>query len=588
MARPNKPRMEWTLASCRTPRSSRKDIEDIFFKSSPGSNRVSKPKNSPKKDKKVVAKASWDPTGDDSSQTAEDEGNDSEDESDDSSDKPYVKGPALTSKGHLKGIKHDKVKRNKKTSSVGPTKQGQAFSRKTSGGRIRDQIMDEETPIKIRRGPPVMVYGTDSDYSSLSTDPDNDDDEHNNLILDSAESGMSDDASAEDSDEEDMEDVEDDDDDQSILEEETNFITSVPLTSEIGQLNLESGVANSPSALSAETDDENEDIYMDMDDPVVQEMMKVSYTICDDDNVYSDDMLEPYYSDEAFADSEEYDSDATIYDAVSLPSRSPSPTPVPESANEKTPTRPLRQPFKDPKMGWFTPSPGRSICSVRTVPGGFKAISNMTYDEFLKKGDNYSSNSSTTAVTSPMPRASEELWSFIPNETNQCSQFSQYSASIPSEDWDFMSSANREVLFGSDWGKQSVSGDYDSWIEYIATDETTQDTSNELDTDVLNNASLMDEEELTQQSSPLRSFSVPVTAFRHNQNNALSRNNSIASSVQHSGIKKNAPRKDSSLTPSQRRKSDATHPGRKLTFSPPVLIPLEPLFGAPGELLHPA
>ncbi|KAK6337798.1 hypothetical protein TWF696_001278 [Orbilia brochopaga] len=555
MARQNKMRMEWTLASCRTPRSSRKDIEDIFHKSSPASNRVSKPKakKTPKKNKKIVTKGSWDPTGDDSSQIAEDE-----------------------------GIKHDKIKHNKKTGSAGPIKHVQAFPRKKiSGTRIRDEISDD-TPTKKRGGAPVYAFGSDSEYSSLTTDIDIDDEEtalndYSHLISDSEDSDIDDDDSAEDIDDEDMEDL---DDDQSILDEETDFITGVPLTSDDNLVNVKIGVPNSPSAFSAESDDDNEDIYMDMDDPVVQKIMNHSYTICDDGNENSDDMLEPYFSDEAFADSEEYDSDATAYDIMSIPSRSPSPTPVPESANEKTPTKPPRQPFMQPQTGWFTPSPGRNICIIKTVPGGFKTVTNISSEEFFMRGDSSTCSSSTT-VTSPVTKASEELFAF--RTPTQYTQYSQYSASIPSEDWDSMSSANREVLFGSEWD-ESFFGDFSTttrahqeWTEYLV--EGFEPTPDDLETDPLNMVSVVDEE-IVPESSPIRSFSVPVTAFRVNQNNALSRNNSIASSIHQSGIKKNAPRKDSSLTPSQRRKSDATHPGRKKTPTPPALYPapLEPLF----------
>ncbi|KAJ6258520.1 hypothetical protein Dda_6564 [Drechslerella dactyloides] len=564
--------MEWTLASCRTPRSSRKDIEDIFHKTSPSSNRVSKPssKKSPKHNKKVVAKGSWDPTGDDSSQIAEGEGNDSEDGSDDSTDKPYVKGPALTSRGHLKGRKHHKIKQNKKTGSAGHMSQVQAFSRqKTSLNRIRDEIPDD-TPTKKRSGAPVYAFDSDSDCSSLTTDFDINDDEsasneYNMMISETEDSDMGDDEDdAEDIDELDEEDL--DDDDHSILEEETEYITGVPPTSDDGFLGAGAQVPNSPSALSEETDDDNEDIYMDMDDPVVKKIMNHTYTIEDDYNENSDDILEPYFSDEVLVESDEYDSDATACEVMSMPSRSPSPTPVPDSANEKTPTKSPVKP-QLPRLGSFKPAPDRAICIIKET-GAFKNVINMSGEDFCRQVI----SGSDTTVTTPGPKASEELFAYLPPSSDN-------STSIMSEDWGSSSSIN--WLLGSEpddasvidfnqcseWADYLVGGDFDAAFAGL--------TSNEIDM-----ISPTDEEQVPPESSPIRSFSVPVTAFRANQNNALSRSNSIVGGMVQSGIKKNAPRKDSSLTPSQRRKSDATQPGRVRTPIPPPLFqePLEPLF----------
>ncbi|KAF3913481.1 hypothetical protein AA313_de0207229 [Arthrobotrys entomopaga] len=584
MARHNRMRMEWTLASCRTPRSTRKDVEDIFHKPSSGSNRVSKPKSkkNSKPSKKAEVKGSWDHTGDDSSQIAEGEGNDSEDGSDDSTDKPYVKGPALTSRGHLKGRKHSKKIRNKKTGSAGPLNTMQAFSRqKASVNRLRDQAPDD-TPTKKRNAAPIYAYDSDSDCSSLTMDLDIDDDEsalneYNLMISDTEDSDLEDNDSMSEIDELDDDDLDelDDDDDQSIIEEETEFIIGMPPQSENDFLAISSvEVPNSPSALSEDSDDENEDIYMDMDDPVVQKIMNHSYTICDDENENSDDMLEPYFSDEAF--DSDYDSDATIYDVPSIPSRSPSPTPVPESVNEKTPTKPVKK-NSPPKTGFFQPNPDRLICIIENI-GGFNRVLTMTVEDYSRKSD-----SSSVSVTTPGPKASEELFAYLPSQ-------SQYSTSIPSEDWDSSSSFNKNWILGSEWDDSSVleAALGPQWTDYIVEnlDTATDDfLSSSLDT-----ISVIDEEQRGPESSPIRAFSVPVTAFRVNQNNALSRSNSIVSGIHASGIKKNAPRKDSSLTPSQRRKSDATQPGRQKTPTPPIPfpVPLEPLFADTPMSVHPA
>ncbi|EPS45942.1 hypothetical protein H072_73 [Dactylellina haptotyla CBS 200.50] len=590
MARHNRMRMEWTLASCRTPRSTRKDIEDIFHKPGSGSNRVSKPKSkkSNKPPKKTEIKGSWDHTGDDSSQIAEGEGNDSEDGSDDSADKPYVKGPALTSRGHLKGRKHSKKIRNKKTGSAGPISAMQAFSRQkaSSLNRIRDQTPDD-TPTKKRSGAPIYAYDSDSDCSSLTMDLDIDDDdtalnEYNIMISDTEDSDMEEDDDDDMSDEIDELDEDEmdelDDDDQSIIDEETEFIIGMPPPSDDGFLEIPSAteVPNSPSALSEDSDDENEDIYMDMDDPVVQKIMNHSYTICDDENEHSDDMLEPYFSDEASDDSD-YDSDATIYDVPSLPSRSPTPTPVPESIDDKTPTKFVKKNFSPPKIGFFKPNPDRLICIVENI-GGLNRVLTMTVDDYTRKADG-----SNASVTTPGEKASEELFAYLPSQ-------SQYSTSIPSEDWDSASSFNKNWFFGSEWDEEAVldAALGPQWTDYIV--ENLDTTTDELLSSSIDTISVIEEERITTESSPIRAFSVPVTAFRANQNNALSRSNSIVSGIHTSGIKKNAPRKDSSLTPSQRRKSDATHPGRNKTPTPPIPfpVPLEPLFADTPMSVNPA
>ncbi|EWC47271.1 hypothetical protein DRE_03390 [Drechslerella stenobrocha 248] len=580
-------RMEWTLASCRTPRSSRKDIEDIFHKSSPGSNRVSKSKSkkSAKPNKKVEIKGSWDVAGDDSSQVAEGDDGDSDGGSDDSTDRPYVNGPALTSRGHLKGRKHRKHKHNKKTGSAGPANQVQAFSRpKISINRIRDDMPDD-TPTKKRGGAPVYAYDSDSDCSSLTTDLDIDDEsalnEYNIMISETEDSDMEDDdVSIGDIDELEEEDMDDfDEDDQSILEEETEFIIGAPPASDDGFIGINLEIANSPSALSAETDDDGEDIYMDMDDPVVQKIMNHSYTICDDNNENSDDMLEPYFSDEASGDSDDYDSDATIYDVPSIPSRSPSPTPVPESVNQKTPTKSPKKGFAPPRTGFFQPDPDRLICIVENI-GGFNRVLTMTVEDYYRKSD----SSSNTTVATPGAKASEELFAYLPS-------YSQYSTSIPSEDWDSASSLfNKNWFLTSEWDESSVvdANVCPQWTDYLV--ENLDTASEDLASSAINMISLIDEEPpVGPESSPIRAFSVPVTAFRANQNNALSRSNSVIS-IHQSGIKKNAPRKDSSLTPSQRRKSDATQPGRaKAPVSPmPFPVPLEPLFADAPLTVSPA
>lgn len=575
--------MEWTLASCRTPRSTRKDIEDIFHKPSSGGNRISKPKSkkhssSNKPPKKAEIKGSWDHTGDDSSQIAEGEGNDSEDGSEDSTDKPYVKGPALTSRGHLKGKKQHSSKkiRNKKTGSAGPTALG-AFA--------HHHHHQDETPTKKRSGAPIFAYESDSDCSSLTMDLEIDDDEnalneYNSMISESEASDVEDNDLSSDIDEldddDDMDDL--DDDDQSILDEETDFIIGAPApVSDNGFLDAiptELEIPNSPAALSEDSDDENEDIYMDMDDPVVQKIMNHSYTICGDNGENSDDMFEPYFSDEVLDDSE-YDSDATIYDVPSIPSRSPSPTPVPESVDDKTPTKPVKKGFSPPRTGFFKLNPERLLCIVEKVDGLHRVLT-MTADDYYRKAD--SSNSNTTATT-PSGKASEELFAYLPSQ-------SQYSTSIPSEDWDSSSSFNKNIFMGSEWDASSIF-DATQWGDYIV--EHHLDAAPE-DLVSFDEFALLSEDRRGSESSPIRAFSVPVTAFRANQNNALSRTNSVVGGIHSSGIKKNAPRKDSSLTPSQRRKSDATQPGRQKTPTPPVPypVPLEPLFADTRISANPA
>ncbi|KAK6498823.1 hypothetical protein TWF481_011396 [Arthrobotrys musiformis] len=587
MPRHNRMRMEWTLASCRTPRSTRKDIEDIFHKPSSGGNRISKPKSkkhssSNKPAKKAEIKGSWDHTGDDSSQIAEGEGNDSEDGSEDSSDKPYVKGPALTSRGHLKGKKQQSSKkiRNKKTSSAGPT---------TLGAFARHHHHQDETPTKKRSGAPIFAYESDSDCSSLTMDLEIDDEEsalneYNSMISDSEASDVEDgDLSSDidelDDDEEDDDMDELDEDDQSILDEETDFIIGAPKApvSDDGfadAIYTELEIPNSPAALSEDSDDENEDIYMDMDDPVVQKIMNHSYTICGDNGDHSDDMFEPYFSDEVYDDSD-YDSDATIYDVPSIPSRSPSPTPVPDSVDEKTPTKPAKKEFSPPKTGFFKLNPERLLCIVEKVDG-FHRVLTMTADDFHRKGD---LSSSDTAATTPSGKASEELFAYLPPQ-------SQYSNSIPSEDWDSSSSFNKNIFVGSEWDASSIF-DTTQWGEYII-DPNFKSTFEDFTT--FDELLVEPLERRGSESSPIRAFSVPVTAFRANQNNALSRTNSVVGGIHSSGIKKNAPRKDSSLTPSQRRKSDATQPGRQKTPTPPVPfpVPLEPLFADTRISANPA
>ncbi|KAK6352444.1 hypothetical protein TWF730_009270 [Orbilia blumenaviensis] len=586
MARHNRMRMEWTLASCRTPRSTRKDIEDIFHKPSSGGNRISKPKSkkhssSNKPPKKAEIKGSWDHTGDDSSQIAEGEGNDSEDGSEDSTDKPYVKGPALTSRGHLKGKKQHSSKkiRNKKTGSnsgsAGPSTLG-AFAR---------HHHQDETPTKKRSGAPIFAYDSDSDCSSLTMDLEIDDDEsalneYNSMISESEASDIEDDELTSDIDELDDDDMDDlDDDDQSILDEETDFIIGAPpaSASEDGFLEnipTEFEIPHSPAALSEDSDDDNEDIYMDMEDPVVREILKYSSTICGDNGENSDDMFELYYSDEALEDSD-YDSDATIYDVPSIPSRSPSPTPVPESTNEKTPTKPVKKGFSPPRTGFFKLNPERLLCIVEKVDG-FHRVLTMTVDDYHRKADLSSSN---TAVSTPGAKASEELFAYLPSQ-------SQYSTSIPSEDWDSSSSFNKNIFLGSEWDASSIF-DTTQWGDYIV--EHHLDAAPE-DIVAFDEIALVSEDRRGSDSSPIRAFSVPVTAFRANQNNALSRTNSVVGGIHSSGIKKNAPRKDSSLTPSQRRKSDATQPSRQKTPTPPVPfpVPLEPLFADTRISANPA
>ncbi|KAF3203290.1 hypothetical protein TWF679_010454 [Orbilia oligospora] len=601
MARHNRMRMEWTLASCRTPRSTRKDIEDIFHKPSSGGNRISKPKSkkhssSNKPPKKSEIKGSWDHTGDDSSQIAEGEGNDSEDGSEDSVDKPYVKGPALTSRGHLKGRKQHSSKkiRNKKTGSAGPT---------TIGTFARHHHHQDETPTKKRTGAPIFAYESDSDCSSLTMDLEIDDDEsalneYNSLISESEASDVedNDDLSSDidelDDEDDDMDDL--DEDDQSILDEETDFIIGAPApVSDDGFLEAiptECEIPHSPAALSEDSDDEGEDIYMDMDDPVVQKIMNHSYTISGDNGENSDDMFEQYFSDEALDDSD-YDSDATIYDGEqetlvytidspsnmslvpSIPSRSPSPTPVPESVDEKTPTKSLKA-FSPPKSGFFKLNPERLICIVENVDGLHRVLT-MTADDYFRKAD----SSSNTTVTTPSGKASEELFAYLPSQ-------SQYSNSIPSEDWDSSSSFNKNIFVGSEWDASSIF-DTTQWGDYIV--EHHLDAAPE-DFVSFDEIALFTEDRRGSESSPIRAFSVPVTAFRANQNNALSRTNSVVGGIHSSGIKKNAPRKDSSLTPSQRRKSDATQPGRQKTPTPlvPFPVPLEPLFADTRISANPA
>ncbi|KAK6339625.1 hypothetical protein TWF718_009021 [Orbilia javanica] len=558
MARHNRMRMEWTLASCRTPRSTRKDIEDIFHKPSSGGNRISKPKSkkhssSNKPPKKAEIKGSWDHTGDDSSQIAEGEGK----------------------KQHS-----SKKIRNKKTGSAGPT---------TLGTFARHHHHQDETPTKKRTGVPIFAYESDSDCSSLTLDLEIDDNEsalneYNSMISDSEASDVEDNDLTSDIDEldddEDDEDIDDlDEDDQSILDEETDFIIGAPTVPASDDGFLEAAIPiyeipNSPAALSEDSDDENEDIYMDMDDPVVQKIMNHSYTICDDNGENSDDMFEPYFSDEALEDSD-YDSDATIYDVPSIPSRSPSPTPVPESVDEKTPTKPVKKGFSPPRTGFFKLNPERLLCIVEKVDGLHRVLT-MTADDYYRKADSSSSN---TTVTTPSGKASEELFAYLPAQ-------SQYSTSIPSEDWDSCSSFNRNIFLGSEWDTSSIF-DTTQWGDYIV--EHHLDAAPE-DLVGLEEIALISEERRGSDSSPIRAFSVPVTAFRANQNNALSRTNSVVGGIHSSGIKKNAPRKDSSLTPSQRRKSDATQPGRQKTPTPPVPfpVPLEPLFADTRISANPA
>ncbi|KAF3208145.1 hypothetical protein TWF191_000737 [Orbilia oligospora] len=546
--------MEWTLASCRTPRSTRKDIEDIFHKPSSGGNRISKPKSkkhssSNKPPKKSEIKGSWDHTGDDSSQIAEGEGNDSEDGSEDSVDKPYVKGPALTSRGHLKGRKQHSSKkiRNKKTGSAGPT---------TIGTFARHHHHQDETPTKKRTGAPIFAYESDSDCSSLTMDLEIDDDEsalneYNSLISESEASDVedNDDLSSDidelDDEDEDMDDL--DEDDQSILDEETDFIIGAPAPV-------------------------SDDGFLEAIPTEFQKIMNHSYTISGDNGENSDDMFEQYFSDEALDDSD-YDSDATIYDVPSIPSRSPSPTPVPESVDEKTPTKSLKA-FSPPKSGFFKLNPERLICIVENVDGLHRVLT-MTADDYFRKAD----SSSNTTVTTPSGKASEELFAYLPSQ-------SQYSNSIPSEDWDSSSSFNKNIFVGSEWDASSIF-DTTQWGDYIV--EHHLDAAPE-DFVSFDEIALFTEDRRGSESSPIRAFSVPVTAFRANQNNALSRTNSVVGGIHSSGIKKNAPRKDSSLTPSQRRKSDATQPGRQKTPTPlvPFPVPLEPLFADTRISANPA
>ncbi|KAF3224019.1 hypothetical protein TWF106_004664 [Orbilia oligospora] len=547
-------RMEWTLASCRTPRSTRKDIEDIFHKPSSGGNRISKPKSkkhssSNKPPKKSEIKGSWDHTGDDSSQIAEGEGNDSEDGSEDSVDKPYVKGPALTSRGHLKGRKQHSSKkiRNKKTGSAGPT---------TIGTFARHHHHQDETPTKKRTGAPIFAYESDSDCSSLTMDLEIDDDEsalneYNSLISESEASDVedNDDLSSDidelDDEDDDMDDL--DEDDQSILDEETDFIIGAPAPV-------------------------SDDGFLEAIPTEFQKIMNHSYTISGDNGENSDDMFEQYFSDEALDDSD-YDSDATIYDVPSIPSRSPSPTPVPESVDEKTPTKSLKA-FSPPKSGFFKLNPERLICIVENVDGLHRVLT-MTADDYFRKAD----SSSNTTVTTPSGKASEELFAYLPSQ-------SQYSNSIPSEDWDSSSSFNKNIFVGSEWDASSIF-DTTQWGDYIV--EHHLDAAPE-DFVSFDEIALFTEDRRGSESSPIRAFSVPVTAFRANQNNALSRTNSVVGGIHSSGIKKNAPRKDSSLTPSQRRKSDATQPGRQKTPTPlvPFPVPLEPLFADTRISANPA
>ncbi|KAF3168557.1 hypothetical protein TWF225_011735 [Orbilia oligospora] len=554
MARHNRMRMEWTLASCRTPRSTRKDIEDIFHKPSSGGNRISKPKSkkhssSNKPPKKSEIKGSWDHTGDDSSQIAEGEGNDSEDGSEDSVDKPYVKGPALTSRGHLKGRKQHSSKkiRNKKTGSAGPT---------TIGTFARHHHHQDETPTKKRTGAPIFAYESDSDCSSLTMDLEIDDDEsalneYNSLISESEASDVedNDDLSSDidelDDEDDDMDDL--DEDDQSILDEETDFIIGAPAPV-------------------------SDDGFLEAIPTEFQKIMNHSYTISGDNGENSDDMFEQYFSDEALDDSD-YDSDATIYDVPSIPSRSPSPTPVPESVDEKTPTKSLKA-FSPPKSGFFKLNPERLICIVENVDGLHRVLT-MTADDYFRKAD----SSSNTTVTTPSGKASEELFAYLPSQ-------SQYSNSIPSDDWDSSSSFNKNIFVGSEWDASSIF-DTTQWGDYIV--EHHLDAAPE-DLVSFDEIALFTEDRRGSESSPIRAFSVPVTAFRANQNNALSRTNSVVGGIHSSGIKKNAPRKDSSLTPSQRRKSDATQPGRQKTPTPlvPFPVPLEPLFADTRISANPA
>ncbi|KAF3089093.1 hypothetical protein TWF102_009803 [Orbilia oligospora] len=554
MARHNRMRVEWTLASCRTPRSTRKDIEDIFHKPSSGGNRISKPKSkkhssSNKPPKKSEIKGSWDHTGDDSSQIAEGEGR----------------------KQHS-----SKKIRNKKTGSAGPT---------TIGTFARHHHHQDETPTKKRTGAPIFAYESDSDCSSLTMDLEIDDDEsalneYNSLISESEASDVedNDDLSSDidelDDEDDDMDDL--DEDDQSILDEETDFIIGAPApVSDDGFLEAiptECEIPHSPAALSEDSDDEGEDIYMDMDDPVVQKIMNHSYTISGDNGENSDDMFEQYFSDEALDDSD-YDSDATIYDVPSIPSRSPSPTPVPESVDEKTPTKSLKA-FSPPKSGFFKLNPERLICIVENVDGLHRVLT-MTADDYFRKAD----SSSNTTVTTPSGKASEELFAYLPSQ-------SQYSNSIPSDDWDSSSSFNKNIFVGSEWDASSIF-DTTQWGDYIV--EHHLDAAPE-DLVSFDEIALFTEDRRGSESSPIRAFSVPVTAFRANQNNALSRTNSVVGGIHSSGIKKNAPRKDSSLTPSQRRKSDATQPGRQKTPTPlvPFPVPLEPLFADTRISANPA
>ncbi|KAF3939015.1 hypothetical protein ABW19_dt0206144 [Dactylella cylindrospora] len=588
MARPK----EWTLASCRTPRKTRKIVEDVFH--SPNRVVKSKTKKNVKPHKKVEIKGSWDHTGDDSSQIAEEEeGNDSEDGSDDSTDKASVKGPALTSRGHLKGRKMKKSL--KKTGSAGPIKSMQAFSRqKASVNRLRDPTPDE-TPTKIRNGTNLYTrrrrestYSSalDSDLSDTSSftmdiDLEIDDDEtalndFGLIISDSDESGVDDDDDSVSDELDEFDDEDEDDDDESILDEETEFIIGVPPTSDDGLLGVPSShIPNSPSALSEDSDDELEDIYMDMDDPVVQKIMNHSYTICDDTNENSDDMLEPYFSDEASEDSDEYDSDATVYDESA-----PKPTPAapgtlkrgdrPPSA-ATTPTKS----YAPPKTGLFKADPNRLLCLVENIRGASRVLV-MTVDEYYGKAE-----SSSTSATTPGPKASEELFAYLPSR-------SQYSGSIPTEDQMSLSSFNRNWGLGSDWDESSIvdASFYQDWADLIENLDG-ESTIGTIETDSLIGNTT--ESRRGSEQSAIPAFAVPVTAFRANQNNALSRSNSIISAIHSSGIKRNAPRKDSSLTPSQRRKSDATQPRHKTPTPPvPFPVPLEPLFADHHISVNPA
>ncbi|KAF3102568.1 hypothetical protein TWF706_005211 [Orbilia oligospora] len=525
MARHNRMRVEWTLASCRTPRSTRKDIEDIFHKPSSGGNRISKPKSkkhssSNKPPKKSEIKGSWDHTGDDSSQIAEGEGR----------------------KQHS-----SKKIRNKKTGSAGPT---------TIGTFARHHHHQDETPTKKRTGAPIFAYESDSDCSSLTMDLEIDDDEsalneYNSLISESEASDVedNDDLSSDidelDDEDDDMDDL--DEDDQSILDEETDFIIGAPAPV-------------------------SDDGFLEAIPTEFQKIMNHSYTISGDNGENSDDMFEQYFSDEALDDSD-YDSDATIYDVPSIPSRSPSPTPVPESVDEKTPTKSLKA-FSPPKSGFFKLNPERLICIVENVDGLHRVLT-MTADDYFRKAD----SSSNTTVTTPSGKASEELFAYLPSQ-------SQYSNSIPSDDWDSSSSFNKNIFVGSEWDASSIF-DTTQWGDYIV--EHHLDAAPE-DLVSFDEIALFTEDRRGSESSPIRAFSVPVTAFRANQNNALSRTNSVVGGIHSSGIKKNAPRKDSSLTPSQRRKSDATQPGRQKTPTPlvPFPVPLEPLFADTRISANPA